>query len=129
MGEKQGSNLKPPCLVHPEHVRRRPADGSHTDDPEGSEGEVLRSIVAPGVEERNELTTIRVDTAQVRPLEGVATGTRQSKVLGAVASTVLLRDDVLDVVGELDVLLAEEAVFAAVPGSQADKRPGVRIHR
>src|SRR6516164_7163431 len=71
---------------------------------------------------------MRVDSGQVRALSEIAAVACERQIFGMVGSAVLLRDDVLDMVRQLAVLLAQLAVFATIVRATADKVPGCRVH-
>ena len=62
------------------------------------------------------LTGLRVDSRQVRTLAKIAAVARERQVGGIVGTSVLLRDDVLDVMPQLAMDLAQTAVFTPLAG-------------
>ena len=87
-------------------------------------------MVNPGitarVEERGHLPGIGVDAGDVGALVQVAMDAGQGEVRRIIGPAVLLRGDVLDVEGREIMLLAEQAVFTAIPGASPDPRPASR---
>lgn len=76
------------------------------------------------VEQGFDSTCQRVDTGEVRPLVEVALRARQGKILFVVPPTMLLCDDVLDLIRDEGLIgLAGVAIFAAVARSLADTLP------
>jgi len=95
-------------------------------DADAQQDKAFSPAVAPRVEERLDLATHRIDAREislVRALLEIAALASQREV---VASAVLLRDDVLDVVRYSAVLLAEQAT---VPCPSAAKLPRRGINR
>ena len=70
--------------------------------------------VSAGVKERDEGRGLDVASREIRALTSVASVAGQGEVLQVVGTAVLLRDDMLNVMGKSGLLLAEETVFAAV---------------
>jgi hypothetical protein len=69
----------------------------------------------------NDITRLRINARQIRPLVQVALRASQSEIIGIVAAAMLARDDVLDVKTQLGKLLRQSAVFAQIGGPRADK--------
>ncbi len=76
-----------------------------------------------------DLATHRIDAREIRALLEIAALASQRGVIKVVATAVLLRDDVLDVVRHSAVLLAEQAILATVACPSADKLPRTGINR
>jgi hypothetical protein len=106
----------------------RPASCSESLNANTVDREVLDSLVAPGMKERHYLTTHRIDASQVRAFEEIGAMTSEGEVVNVISSTMLLRNDMLDVVGQLAILLAKQAIFASVVRSMPDKVPRSGIH-
>lgn len=83
----------------------------------------------PGMEEWRDLSRLRVDSGQVRPLPKIAAVARQRQILWIIGSTVLFCDNVLDVMPHFAVLLAQPTVFATLACATTDKltRGGVHL--
>ena len=54
--------------------------------------------------------------------------TSESEVVNIISSTMLLRNDMLDVVRQLTILLTQQAILTAVVRSTPDKVPRSGIH-
>jgi hypothetical protein len=91
--------------------------------------EVLSPTLAPRVEEGHKLATDRIHARQVRALAKIAAMAGQRKIVNVVAPAMLPGDDVLDVVRQLAVILAQQAILAAVARSLPDKVSRGGIHR
>jgi hypothetical protein len=74
------------------------------------------------------LTGLGVNSGQVRTLAKIAAVACKRQVAGIVGAGVLLRDDVLDVMPQFAMGLAEAAVFAPLASAAADEVPRGRIH-
>ena len=90
---------------------------------------MVRPDVAPGMEERDDVSTLGVDTGEVWPLVEVAAVAGQGEIRRVVWASVLLRHDVLDVMREPALFLAEQAVLVAILRSLADELPSGSIHQ
>jgi hypothetical protein len=104
-------------------------DGRNPLDMNAPKQKVLGPPVAPGVEEGHKLTTDGVHAREVRALAKIAAVAGQRKVINVIASAVLLGDDMLDVVRQLAVLLAQQAILATMIRSSSDKVPRGGVHR
>jgi len=80
------------------------------------------------VKKRDDLARCWIDACEVRAFPKVAAMTRQRKVLGNVAPSVLLRENMLDVMREVAVFLPQQAILAAVMGAFPHKSAGDGIH-
>ncbi len=91
--------------------------------------EMIRPGLLSRVEQPLDLAGLAVDAREVRPLEQIAPLARETEVRYVIAPAVLAGYDVLDVVGELDVVLMDQAIFAAASGTSPDGCAGGRIHQ
>ena len=91
--------------------------------------EMVRPSIATRMKKRDKLLAHRVDTREIWPLVGVAAVTRESQIVRVVGPTVLLGSDVFDVMSEAALLLAKEAILAAVTGSLSNQGPSCGIHQ
>jgi hypothetical protein len=97
------------------------------DPPGGREPDDHRTlpdkVIVPGlpsrVEERHDLS--HVDPREIRALMPVTAVTRIAKSVRGIGSTVLLRNDVLNVEADSNELLRKAAVLAPVTGSLSDE--------
>jgi hypothetical protein len=99
----------------------RPADRCESLNANTAEREVLDPLVAPGMKEGHYLTTHWIDASQVRAFAEIAAMTSEGKAVNVITSTMLLRNNMLDVVRQLAILLAKQAIFAPVVCSTPDK--------
>lgn len=77
----------------------------------------------------HDFTHQRIDTTQIWPLPKIAAVTSQRQISGIVGSSVLLRDNVFNVVDQLAILFMEQTVLATVLGTMADQLPNRGLHR
>jgi hypothetical protein len=66
------------------------------------------------MEQRRDFSANGVDTRQVRALPEITAMASQRQVLGFVGAAVLLRDNMLDVVRQLAVLLSKLAILTTI---------------
>jgi len=116
-------------VIHGEHVDGGATDRRHPLDTYALKQKVLTPPVAPGVEEGHKLTADGIYAREVRALAKIAAMAGQREVVNVIAPAVLLGDDMLDVVRQLAVLLAQQAILATVIRSSADKVPRGGVHR
>ena len=90
---------------------------------------MLCPYVPAWVEERDERRGLYVYARQIRTLTRVTSVAGEGEILRVVGSAVLLRGDVLHVMGKTGLLLAKEAVLATIPGPRADKLPRLGVHQ
>jgi hypothetical protein len=81
------------------------------------------------MEERHDLSANGVDARQVGTLPEITAMASQCQVLAFVGAAVLLRDNVLDVVGQLAVLLSELAILTTIGCTAPDEVARGDIHR
>ena len=110
-------------MIDLEHDDCGPADPCPALESRTIPSKVPFPFLSSWVEQTNHGVGVRVDPGEIRLLVAIAPGTGQGEVLGAIVPAMLLRDDVLDVVGELDVFLAEQAILATVPRRERGQRP------
>ncbi|CAN5900513.1 hypothetical protein BH23GEM7_BH23GEM7_30910 [soil metagenome] len=128
MREKLGSQLEPARVVHGEQANRGSAARRESLQISPACAEVLLPLVSPGVKERHDLTGEGIDSRQVGSLVQVTAVAGQSQVIEVVRAAVLPGDDVLDVVGQLAVLLDEPAVFTTIRCPTANPIPRGGVH-
>jgi hypothetical protein len=90
---------------------------------------VVAPLVAPGVEEGHKFTGECIDTREVRAFVEITVVAGQREIVNVIAPAMLLRNYMLDVVSQLAVLLAEQAILATVGRSSPDKAPRGSVHR
>ena len=95
------------------------ADSVAADNPNAFDSEVVRPSILSGMKEPRNLPGLKVDSGQVRALVEVAAVAGKRQVVWIVGAAVLLRDDVLHVMLQLGMLLAQAAVFATLAGPAA----------
>jgi ABC-type Zn2+ transport system substrate-binding protein/surface adhesin len=81
------------------------------------------------VEQRHHVTAHRIYSREIGALPKVAAVAGQRKVVLVVKPAMLLRHDVLDVVGQPAVLLRQQAIFTAISCSPTDCVARSGIHR
>jgi hypothetical protein len=109
-------------------VHGRPADGCEPFDADASKHKVFSPLVAPRTEEEYRLAGGRVEAREVRALGEIAALAGQGELVNVVAAAMLPRDDMLDVVRQVAVLLAEQAILTRVVRPSTDKVPRGGIH-
>jgi hypothetical protein len=77
------------------------------------------------IEERDDVTSVRIDSRDVTPLETVALGTRIREVLRRGDPAMLGRDHMIDLVDEDGIVSVDETVLTAFPGSGDRERSQV----
>jgi hypothetical protein len=98
LGEKFGPQLEAAGVVHGEYVHSGATDGGKPHDAYTTEQEVVRPMVAPGVEEGNKLATEGIHTREVRSLAKITAVAGEREIVGVIAPAVLFGNDMLDVV-------------------------------
>jgi len=91
--------------------------------------EVLGPLVTSGVKERDNLTADWIHACEIRALLEIAAVAGQRKIVDVVTPAVLLGNDMLDVVGELAMLLAQQAILATVVRSPSNEVLHASVHR
>jgi hypothetical protein len=81
------------------------------------------------VEEGHNFTIDWIHAREVRAFAKIAAVAGQREVVNVIAPPVLLGDDMLDVVRQLAVLLAQQAILTTVICSSPDKVPRGGVHR
>jgi hypothetical protein len=76
----------------------------------------------------DDLPGVTIDSGQVWTLVKVAAVTCESEIIHVIGSTVLLRDDVLDMMPQFAVFLAQLAVFATLVSATPYQVPCARFH-
>src|SRR5947209_15524334 len=66
------------------------------------------------MKKRGDLPRLRIDSCQVRTLMKITAMACERKIVRIIGSTVLFRDDVLDMMSQFAVLLAQLAIFASL---------------
>jgi hypothetical protein len=110
-------------------VHGRPADGRDAFDANAPKQKVLSPLVAPRVKERHELTTDWIHACEIRAVAEITAVAGQGEIVSVVTPAMLLRNDMLDVVHQAAVLLAEQAILTTVVGSTPDHVPRSGVHR
>jgi hypothetical protein len=110
-------------------VHGRATDRRYPLDLHASKQKVVRPLVAPGVEERHKLATDRIHTCEVRALAEVAAVAGYREVVNVISPAMLFGDNMLDVVRQAAVLLAQQAILTTVIRSSPDKVARRGIHR
>lgn len=84
--------------------------------------------VTPGVKQRSDLPSLRIDSRKIGALVVVTVVARQRQVLQCVRAAMLFRNDVLDVKRQQrQELLEQSTVFATPPSPLADQLPSSRV--
>ncbi len=90
---------------------------------------MLSPPVTSRAKEGDNLTTEWIYACEVRALLEIAAVAGQRKIVNVVTPAVLPGDDMLDVVCELAMFLAQLAVFATVAGSPPNEVLHASVHR
>jgi hypothetical protein len=81
------------------------------------------------MKERDDNTARRVNLGEIRPLGGVAAIARKGEIVRVIRPAVLPCHDMFNVMREPALFLLEQAVFATVSGTPADKLSCRGIHQ
>ena len=96
-----------------EHVLRHAADRRQRDDPPILQTEVLSPLVQSRVEEAHDLSGLNVNGGDIAPLQEIAQIARPGEIVLVSRPAMLLRDDVIRLVGEVRIFLVDQAVLAS----------------
>src|SRR5438270_450526 len=88
------------AFIQPQQKDGDAANGGQAGDAPCYEAEVLGPVMLPGVKERRERAGLGIERAEIRALVPVAREAGEGQVVQYGLSTVLQRDDVIDLVGE-----------------------------
>jgi broad specificity polyphosphatase/5'/3'-nucleotidase SurE len=91
--------------------------------------EVLRPLVTSGVKEGHNLAADWIHAGEIRALLEIAAMAGKRKIVHVVTPAVLPGNDMLDVVCELAMLLAQQAVLATVVRSPPNEVLHASVHR
>jgi hypothetical protein len=118
------------CLrvVKTKYRNRASAYRRPTDQYGPSPSKTSLPLMAPGMEELNELSSPWIKPANVRPFEAVAVEASQGEVLGNGPSAVLLGDDVVDLERQQRIQLRQPAVFTAQTRPLPNELDKLRVH-
>jgi hypothetical protein len=103
-------------------------DGAKAYNVHTFEDEVIGPLIASRMKEADNLPRLGINPGQIRTLTEITAVARERQVIGIVGSAVLLRDDVLDVMPQFAMCLAQAAVFAPLASPAADEVPRGRVH-
>jgi hypothetical protein len=90
---------------------------------------MLCPLVKARMVERNDLTGFGIQAGQIRTFMKIASMARESEVPWIIGTAMLFRDYVLNVVREIAMLLAEQAILASIPRPSSDEVSRGRLHR
>ena len=91
-------------------------------------GEVFGPAIAPRMKKPDDLPGVTIDSGQVWTLVKIAAVACESEIIHVIGSTVLLRDDVLDMMRQFAVFLAQPAIFSTLVSAMPDQVPCARFH-
>jgi hypothetical protein len=129
MGGKLGPQFQAAGVIHGEHLHGGATGGRNPLDTNAEKQKMLSPAVAPGVEEGHKLTTDGIHAREVGALAKVAAVAGQREIFNVIAPAVLFGDDMLNVVRQLAVLLAQQAILATVIRPAPDKVSRGGVHR
>ena len=89
---------------------------------------MLGPTIPPRVKGPHDLACLRVDSCQVRTFTEIAAVACERQILRIIGSAVLLGDNVLDMMPQFTVLLAQPALFTTLVCAMTDKVPRCRVH-
>jgi hypothetical protein len=95
-GEKFGSQLQTPSVVHSKHVDGGASRGRNPNDAHTPKQEGLSPPFAPGVEEGNKLAAQGIHARKIWALAKITAVTCQREVVDVISPAVLFSDDMLD---------------------------------
>jgi hypothetical protein len=127
--EEFRSHLEPSGVVQRKNVDRHSSNGREPLDEKPSKNEMLRPLVSAGMIEGDDLTGLGDQAGEIRTFVKIASVARKGEVVRVIGPTMLLCYDVLNVVREVAVLLAEQAILAAVPRPSSDEVSRGSVHR
>lgn len=90
---------------------------------------MLRPLVNAGMEEGDDLTGFDVQAGEIRTFMKIGSMAGEGEVLGVIGTAMLFCDDVLNVVRKVAVLLAEQAILAAILRPSSDEVSRGSVHR
>lgn len=90
--------------------------------------EVISPAVPSRMVQTNDVAGLRIDTTQIGSLLQIAPQACQSEIAAIVYTTVLLRNNVLNVMGEFAFGLMQKAILATVVRSFPHQLPSAGIH-
>jgi hypothetical protein len=124
-----GAKIDTIRMVHVEYAYRRPSNGRSARDHRSNHLKMIVPILRPWVKKRDHRIVERVQAGKIRPFVRIAMGTRKSEIRFVVRTAVLLGDHMLDLISiEWFIVLSRVTVFAPVPGTLANPKPGDRVH-
>jgi hypothetical protein len=107
-----GAQFQPSGIIQIQDVDSGPTDGAEARNPGAFDGEVVGPLIAPRVKKPDDLSGLRVDSGQVRAFMKIAAVAGERQIVSIFEAAVLLRDDVLDMMPQFAMFLAQTAVFA-----------------
>jgi len=122
------AQFQPACIVKIQDLDRCAPDRCQARHARAFEGEMVGPAILPRVKKPGDFCRLRVDSGRVRALSEIAAVACERQIFRIAGSAVLLRDDVLDMVPQLALLLTQPAVFATLVCATADKVPRCRVH-
>lgn len=116
--------------IHVQHRNRRPADRGESDHHWTVSTEVVEPLVPSWIEQFRQPTRLRIKSREIWPVVKIARQARQSQIVGAVSPTMLLRNDVLDLMWrQRRMPLVPAAILAQILCSRPDEFPCRSIHQ
>lgn len=115
-------------VVQIQDVDRGSTDCGNTDNAHTLNDKMLGPLIAPRMKKAGNLTGLGINSGQVGTLIEIAAMAGKCQVAGIAGAGMLFRDDVLDVMPQFAMDLAQAAVFARLASTAADEIPRDRIH-
>src|SRR6185369_2567819 len=123
-----GPQFQSASVVQIQDVDRGATDRANAHNAHTFDDKVMGPLITPWMKKAGYFTGLGVNSGQIRTLTKIAAVARERQVVGIVGAAVLLRDDVLDVMPQFAMNLAQAAIFASLTSPAADEVPRSRIH-
>jgi hypothetical protein len=109
-------------------ANRNPADGSLSDQLSADESEMIGPALPARIEQRRQLTSVRIDPAEVGPFMEIAAVARQGEIVEGIDSAVFARNDVLNLENQRRMRCPQMTILAAIAGAAAHPAAQRGIH-
>ena len=118
-----GAQFQAARVVHAKYLDGSAPDRSDANDAHGFEGKVVGPSITPWMKEGRDLPGRGADSCQVWPLMQIAAVACEREIIDVIGAAVLLRHDVLDMMLQVAVCLAQTAILASFAGPAPDEFP------
>jgi hypothetical protein len=121
-------NFNTPRVVHVQDLNGCAPDWGEANELRSVEAKMVGPMVAPRVEEAREVARLGINPGQVRALVQVATVACEREIAVVIGAAVLFGNDVLHVMFQVAMFLAQAAVLTAIASPAADEVARGRVH-